>query len=169
LPLLTTFSSRDRALFYSTFIGRVHPKLKVPLNAILLTVFTTAVISLTTINTVSTLHTVLGLSTSCFMATYIVSIGCLILKRLNGEQLPYCRWCLGSAGLTVNVLGWLYAVWAFFWSFWPTRYASGREGFNNAVLFFMATVLSAGGLYLACWRKDTRERAAVMARRGKDI
>ncbi|EGP84260.1 uncharacterized protein MYCGRDRAFT_95525 [Zymoseptoria tritici IPO323] len=160
---------RDRALLFAPFISHVHPSLKVPLNAILLTLFTTSIISLCTMGTVSTLHTILGLSTSCFMASYSVSIGCLIRKRWIGEELPTCRWSLGRAGLWVNVLGWMYAVWALFWSFWPTRYAIQPSNANWAIVFFGWTVVAASALFLGAARRERMGRRGTMGRRGKSI
>ena len=54
------------------------------------------------------------------MATYAISIGCMLWRRTTiPESLPPTKWSLGRWGILVNSLGLLYAVYAFFWAFWP--------------------------------------------------
>jgi choline transport protein len=54
----------------------------------------------------------LSLATVALMATYLMSIGCVLLKRLRGEELPSARWSLGRYGLAVNVVALLYTSWS---------------------------------------------------------
>lgn len=148
---------RDRALFYSSSIGKVHQKLKVPLNAIVMTVIITSFISLVTIPTGSSLHTIIGLSTACFMATYIVSLTCLIRKRLSQEKLPAARWSLGRAGLLINCVALAYSIWSFFWAFWPTQYVVNPRNFNYAGPLFLMVVCCALGFAIACSIKESQQ------------
>ncbi|EME78277.1 uncharacterized protein MYCFIDRAFT_80709 [Pseudocercospora fijiensis CIRAD86] len=127
---------RDQALFFSPWISKVDPRLKVPLNAIYLTVLFTIVVSFVTITASAAFSTIIGLATSALMSSYLLSIGSLTLKRLRGEQLPNASWSLGKAGLSINCLALVYAAWALFWSFWPEYYHVDRANFNyNSVLF----------------------------------
>ena len=75
----------------------------------------------------------LSVSVVALMATYTLSIACVLIKRLSGQPLPPARWKLfggnaapgdttgglGKYGPFVNGCALLYSVWAFFWSFWP--------------------------------------------------
>lgn len=54
----------------------------------------------------------LSLATVALMATYLISIGCVLLKRLRGETLPSARWSLGRYGLAVNAVAVLYTSWS---------------------------------------------------------
>jgi choline transport protein len=54
----------------------------------------------------------LSLATVALMATYLMSIGCVLLKRLRGEELPPARWSLGRYGLAVNAVALLYTSWS---------------------------------------------------------
>lgn len=58
----------------------------------------------------------ISLATVALMATYIISIGCVLLKRLRGETLPSARWSLGRSGLGVNVVAIVYTSWSVSWS-----------------------------------------------------
>ena len=54
----------------------------------------------------------LSLATVALMATYLMSIGCVLLKRLRGEDLPSARWSLGRYGMLVNVIALMYTSWS---------------------------------------------------------
>jgi len=62
-----------------------------------------------------------SLATVALMATYMMSISCMVLKRLREEPLPPARWSLGRHGLTINCLGLAYACWGVSQSCAPTR------------------------------------------------
>jgi amino acid transporter len=57
----------------------------------------------------------ISLATATLMATYLISIGCALLKRLRGETLPLARWSLGRYGLPVNAVAILYTSWSVSW------------------------------------------------------
>ena len=90
----------------------------------------------------------MSLSSSALMGTYLLSIGCVTTKRLRGEKLPFARWSLGRSGLVINILALLYAVWSFFWSFWPTYYNITMENFNWASVLFVAVMMVSIAIYL---------------------
>lgn len=78
------------------------------------------------------------------MWTYMVSIGCVLYRRIyNPHLLPKCQWSLGKWGVAVNTGALLYSTWAFFWSFWPNETPVTTENFNWAVVMFVATFLIA--------------------------
>lgn len=93
-------------------------------------------------------NAMLSLSTVALMATYVVSVGCVTLKRMSGEELPRCRWSLGRYGLIVNVVALVYACWSFFWSFWPNSHAVTVENFNWACVLFVGLMGLSCVLYL---------------------
>lgn len=54
------------------------------------------------------------------MATYAISMGCVLWRRIKlPETLPPTKWSLGKWGVAVNTIGIGYAIFAFFWAFWP--------------------------------------------------
>ena len=54
------------------------------------------------------------------MATYAISIGCVLWRRMRiPESLPPTKWSLGKWGVLVNGIGLTYAIYSFFWAFWP--------------------------------------------------
>jgi amino acid transporter len=121
-----------------------------------MTVIITSFLAFVTIPTGSSLHTIVGLSTACFMATYMVSLTCLIRKRLSQEKLPDARWSLGRSGLWINCVALAYSTWGFFWSFWPTQYVVNPRNFNYAGPLFLMVVVAALSLYLFCSYKESQ-------------
>jgi amino acid transporter len=76
------------------------------------------------------------------MFTYTVSISCVLYRRIaHPDLLPPARWGLGRWGIPINVLGLAYALFSFFWSFWPTYTPVTAEGFNWSVVIFVAVLL----------------------------
>lgn len=76
------------------------------------------------------------------MITYMFSIGAVLYRRIyHPELLPSCRWSLGRIGVPVNIAGFLYSTWAFFWCFWPEATPVVASSFNWAVVMFFAVFL----------------------------
>ena len=55
-------------------------------------------------------NTVISLSTACLMGSYIITLSCVIRKRLVEASLLFAQWSLGRYGLPINVLALIYAV-----------------------------------------------------------
>jgi len=53
---------------------------------------------------------IVSLSVLGLMSTYMLSIGCVFLKRLKGEPLPYARWSLGRFGFAINGFALFYSA-----------------------------------------------------------
>lgn len=115
----------------------MHPTWHVPVNAVIFTVVFTTALSLINVGSTVAFNAMLSLSTVALMATYVISVGCVTLKRFRGEELPQCRWSLGRYGLPVNIVALIYACWSFFWSFWPNSYDITAQNFNWACVLFV--------------------------------
>jgi choline transport protein len=65
------------------------------------------------------------------MATYGISVGCVLWRRLKlPETLPPVYWSLGKWGILVNSIGVVYAIYSFFWAFWPIYWQPTAEEVN---------------------------------------
>ncbi|EED16048.1 amino acid transporter, putative [Talaromyces stipitatus ATCC 10500] len=85
------------------WIGEVHPVMQVPLNAILLTVFASCLISLLVFGPSTVLNGVFGAGGICFAFSYGMPIWLLLLR--GRSQLPKKRYCnLGKIGVPLNIL-----------------------------------------------------------------
>ncbi|KYK58763.1 amino acid transporter [Drechmeria coniospora] len=130
--------ARDNGLPFSEWLGRVHPTWHVPVNSVQFTCFFSMALALINIGSTVAFNAMLSLSTVALMATYVISIGCVTLKRIRKEELPRSRWSLGRYGLVINIIALVYACWSFFWSFWPNSYDITAQNFNWACVLFVS-------------------------------
>ncbi|KAM0715990.1 hypothetical protein Q7P37_008504 [Cladosporium fusiforme] len=128
--------ARDKGLPHSTWLATVDRCFDVPVNAILLTLVFACCMSLINLGSKVAFEAMLSLATVALMSTYLISIGCVLLKRIRGEPLPSTRWSLGRYGLAVNAIAVAYTCWStygidqFFWAFWPSTYNVSGSTFN---------------------------------------
>lgn len=145
--------ARDRGLPFSDWLGRVHPKWHVPVNSVIFTCIFTVVMSLINIVSSTAFGAMLSLGATALMATYIISISCVVHARMRSEPLPPARWSLGRFGMGVNIAALIYSCWAFFWSFWPNQYHVVPTNMNFAVVLFVGLLGLSLILYFTHARK----------------
>lgn len=146
--------ARDHGLPASGWLGKVHPGLKIPVNSIIFTIVFTVLLSLINIGSTTAFNALLSLAVTALMATYVLSIGCVTLRRYRGEPLPHARWSLGKWGFTINMIALLYACWSFFWSFWPNAYQVTAVNFNWASVLFVGFMIICAAAYWLGARKE---------------
>ncbi len=136
--------ARDNGLPFARWISAVHPTRQIPANAVLLSCLISALLSLINIGSAEAFNAIISLQVVALMFTYAISISCVLYRRLYHPQLlPQARWSLGRFGVPVNVIGLVYASFAFFWSFWPNATPVTLQNFNWAVAMFV-------GIFFLC-------------------
>lgn len=84
--------------------------------------------SLINIGSLTAFNAFLSVSVSALMATYMISIGCVLYRRVKGPPLPFSRWRLigknldygdsngglGSYGVGINAIALVYRYVAYF-------------------------------------------------------
>lgn len=159
--------ARDNGLPLSRFIGAVNQHYKVPANSIVVSIIFTTVMALINIGSTAAFNAFLSVSVVALMATYSISIFCMLLKRIRHEPLVSARWRLfgrntnqdergsglGRYGLFVNSLALVYSVWSFFWGFWPSIKDVTPATLNWAFLIFTAIMALAALAYVVHARK----------------
>ncbi|KAF2497948.1 GABA permease-like protein [Lophium mytilinum] len=136
--------ARDHGLPFSSWIGHVSPSLQVPANAVTVTSAITIALSLINIGSDVAFNAIISLNVVSLMITYVFSIGCVLYRRIqHPELLPKCRWSLGRWGVPVNIGGFLYSLYAFFWCFWPNATPVTAVDFNWAVVMFVGVAVIA--------------------------
>ena len=86
--------------------------------------------------------------------SYIISIGCVRLKRLRGEPLLPRRWSLGKWGGFINDLALIFLLVAFVFSFFPMTPNPTAVDMNWAALMFGALAILATVNYFVSARKS---------------
>jgi amino acid transporter len=94
---------------------------------------------------------VVGVSNAALSFSYIISIGCIRLKRFRGEPLLPARWSLGRWGALINDISLAFLAVIFVFSFFPTDTLASdvhwARDFNWAIVIFGATCLLASAYY----------------------
>lgn len=102
--------ARDKGLPGHRWIAHISPGANIPLNAVLISLLVTALLSLINIGSTAALNAILSLTTVSLLTSYMIVIGCVLLKRIRGEPLPPRRWSLGRWGMACNIIALCYVV-----------------------------------------------------------
>lgn len=78
-------------------------------------------LSLITLGSAVAFNIVTSLATGALIASYIVSISCLVIKRVRGQQMLPRRWDLGAAGLPLNIFSVLFLTLIWIMTFFLSR------------------------------------------------
>lgn len=112
--------ARDKGLPFSGWISKMNPRVHVPVNATMLTLACTVLLSMINLGSNAAFNAILSLQLSSLMASYAIAISCMVLRKIRDPlSIPKARWSLGRFGLPINIVAMLYSVFASFWTFWP--------------------------------------------------
>lgn len=151
--------ARDKGLPFSKVMAHMDPKWNIPFNAVYIT--SIGVVLLSLINLGSTLavrkrpydpfiqqadtsyqfNIIVSLSLLGLLSTYLISIGCVLLKRIKGESLPPARWSLGRYGLAVNAFAFIYCAFIIVFSCFPTSLPEDLGSANWAPLVWVGVIV----------------------------
>ena len=146
--------ARDRGLPFADWIGRVHPTLHIPANAVALTCILTCILSLINIGSAAAFNAVISIQVAALMASYSISISCVLYRRVyHPELLPTARWSLGRWGVPINMFGVGYVTFAFFFSLWPNATPVDAVTFNWSIVIFAGVMVVTAITYFVSGRK----------------
>lgn len=141
------FPARDGGLPFSSFIGRVKPGWNIPLNAVCITFVFTTLLSLINIGSTVAFNAICSMATNALLSTYIISITCLIIRRIKGPTLPERRWSLGAMGLPINVAALMFLTWIWVFCFFPQSTPVTASTMNWNIVINAGIMLLAVGYY----------------------
>ncbi|KAF4945677.1 hypothetical protein FSARC_14392 [Fusarium sarcochroum] len=145
--------ARDQGLPGSRWIGHMDKKWHMPFNAVYLMSVGAALLSLIQIGSDVAFTVLVSLSTLGIMSTYLLSIGCVLLKRIKGEKLPFARWSLGRFGLAINAFSVLYSLFIVILCCFPLNLPVDTASANWAPLIWVGVIILAAFAYVAHGRK----------------
>ncbi|KAL8671415.1 MAG: hypothetical protein Q9168_004088 [Polycauliona sp. 1 TL-2023] len=140
--------ARDDGLPFSKYLRRVRPGWNLPLNALFISLGFGIIIALINLGSSVALNAIVSLTISALISSYIVSIGCLVSKRLRGEPMPPSRFSLGKWGMAINVTALVFLCPLFIFCFFPTSTPVDPTTMNWAVAMFGGITLFASVWYL---------------------
>ncbi|KAL8934686.1 MAG: hypothetical protein Q9216_005781 [Gyalolechia sp. 2 TL-2023] len=156
--------ARDDGFPFSKFLRRVKPGWNIPLNALLVSLGFGIVIGLINLGSSVALNAIVSLTMSALISSYIVSIGCLISKRLRSEPLPPSRFSLGKYGMAVNILALIFLIPFFIFVFFPTATPVDAQTMNWNVSMFGGITIFATVYYVLGGRKLYRPPVLIQNR-----
>ncbi|KAL8663236.1 MAG: hypothetical protein Q9168_008126 [Polycauliona sp. 1 TL-2023] len=156
--------ARDGGLPYSSTLSYVKPGYAIPLNSILICFLTTCLLSLINIGSTVAFNAIVSLGAAALFSTYLISISCILLKRIHNAPLRPWRWNLGSWGAPVNVAAVMFLIVFYFFSFWPLFTPTEAATMNWSVVIYGAVVVFAVGYYRVRG-KEVYEGPVVLVKR----
>ncbi|RMZ87610.1 hypothetical protein DV736_g5158, partial [Chaetothyriales sp. CBS 134916] len=145
--------ARDNAMPFSPMIAHVIPGWKIPLNSVLLTLLITSLLSLINIGSTVAFNAISSSSITSLLTTYIISITCVILRRIRGPALPPRRWSLGRFGLFVNIGSILFLVVIYIFVLFPISTPVTLQTMNWNCLIVGGTAIFAVFYYYGVGKK----------------
>ncbi|KAL8707982.1 MAG: hypothetical protein Q9220_007062 [cf. Caloplaca sp. 1 TL-2023] len=140
--------ARDKGFPFSGWISHMNRTWNVPFNAIYLTAFFTGVICLINLGSTTAFSIMVSLNLLALVSTYMLSIGCVLLKRVKRESLPPARWSLGRAGLPINAFAVGYCAFIVVFSCFPESVPTSTGSANWAPLVWGVVILVALAMFL---------------------
>lgn len=128
-------------------------KWHMPFHAVYLVSIGAALLSLIQIGSDVAFTVLVSLSTLGIMSTYLLSIGCVLLKRIKGEKLPFARWSLGRFGLAINAFSVLYSLFIVIICCFPLNLPVDTASANWAPLIWVGVMIIAVIAYVTYGRK----------------
>lgn len=113
----------------------------------------TVLLSLINIGSTVALNALVSLSVAAWLSAYMISLSCLILKRIRKEQLPHARWSLGRLGLPINIIALIFVIYIYVFSFFPSTSTVTLESMNWSVVIYGAAIIFSVAYYLLIGHK----------------
>ena len=129
-------------------ILQVEARSALPLYSIGVTATISLLLALINIGSSAAFSAIVSLSVASVLASYIIPIGAILRLRLLNEPIRLGPWSLGRWGMIANIVGLLYAIFAFFFSFWPQEKNVDAQSMNWACLVWGFAMLFCGFWYV---------------------
>nr|POE65031.1 putative amino-acid permease c15c4.04c [Quercus suber] len=138
--------ARDQGLPFGRWLS--HARWDLPLNAIAVTFTIASLLSLINLGSSVAFNAILSIGVVSLLSSYIVSISCVIIRRVRGEALLFRRWDLGVWGLPLNIIGLAYLTIIFVFTFFPLGIPVVASNMNWASAAYGGVAIFAALYYL---------------------
>ncbi|RMZ86993.1 hypothetical protein DV736_g5784, partial [Chaetothyriales sp. CBS 134916] len=161
--------ARDGGLPFSSYIAKVNHEMNIPLNAVLVSLVITILMSLINIGSNVALNAIESIIISAFMSSYMITIACVLWKRIKGEPLPARRFSLGRYGMAINIASLVFLLPLFFFSFFPLATPVTAKTMNWNSAMFGGVIVLATAYYWVWGRKQYTPPVALVKREQYEI
>ncbi|ORY16828.1 amino acid/polyamine transporter I [Clohesyomyces aquaticus] len=133
--------ARDNGMPFGAFLSKVQPGWDIPLNSVIVSFTVAILLSMINIGSTVAFNSIASLGTCALLSSYIISIGCMWLKRWRGEALLPSRFSLGIYGIWVNGASVVYLTVALVFSFFPSFPSPTPDLMNWNILIYGSVVI----------------------------
>jgi amino acid transporter len=131
----------------------MNHKRNVPDNSVYLTSIAAGILCLINLGSTFAFNIIVSLTLLALLSTYMISIGCVLRKRILGEELPKARWSLGRFGLAVNAFAFTYSAFVIVFCCFPASVPVDTNNANLAPAVWVGVILISGVVYIVHGRK----------------
>jgi choline transport protein len=135
----------------------VHPKLKLPLNALALVSVISFLLSLIYIGSSTAFNAIISLQALALAVSYLIPILFITIRKLRNHETAYGKFSLGRWGLFINLFSLAYLVFIIIWMPFPQFLPVTGNSMNYAGPLLGAVILGA----LLDWSINGRKRFQV--------
>lgn len=140
---LTWAFAKDRGLPFPEFFGKVHPTLRIPLNALCLVLTVVTLLMLLNIASTSAVYAILSLNNLALYTSYLQIVGSFFAHKLRGYPVAYGPFKLGRWGYAINVYAICFLVFIIIWLPFPPYLPVTGENMNYSGPIFGFVLLVA--------------------------
>jgi len=127
----------------TALITKVHPTLKLPLNALGLVSTISFLLSIIYVISSTAFNAIISLQTISLSVSYIPPILFFMLKKIRGEHISYGPFKLGRYGIATNILALAYLLFVIVWMPFPTMLPVKGSNMNYAGPLMGAIIVGA--------------------------
>lgn len=138
--------SRDNGLPFSNVFSRVHPTLKMPVNALCVIAVCLCLLALINIGSSTAFNAFISLPALALYISYLFPIFFLFWRRISGAQavtIPWGPFKLGKGGPWINVGAMSYIIFVLIWMPFPAMLPVDRFNMNYAGPIAGAVIIAA--------------------------
>ncbi|ROV91839.1 hypothetical protein VMCG_09203 [Cytospora schulzeri] len=133
--------ARDKGFPFSAWISNLDRKYDMPSNSIYLSSLIAILLCLVSLGSDTAFNMIISVSLLALMSTYMLSIGCVLVRRIKGQELPRARWSLGRWGLPVNAFAVGYSAFIVLLSCFPDTNPTDAANANMAPVIWGGVIL----------------------------
>jgi amino acid transporter len=108
------------------------------------------------------LNAINSVTISALMSSYILTISCVLFRRLSAEGLPPRRWSLGNFGLALNIASLVFLLPLFVFAFFPLATNPTPSSMNWGIAMFGGVIVLATVYYVVWGRRIYVPPVALM-------
>jgi len=140
--------ARDKGFPAHQWFATVDKRWEVPTNAVLFTIAFSVLFSLVNIGSTVAFNQILSLGIAALLSSYLISITCVLLRRLRHQPLLPRQFDLGRFGIPVNIASIAFLLLALVMSFFPGMAHPTTVTMNWSCLVYGGTLIIGVVYYL---------------------